>query len=78
MNKTLTGIVIKNTLPKTVTVQFDVVKKAPKYGKSLRLHKKLLAHVPEGVKAEVGNLVSLVSCRPYSKSKHFLVMEVLA
>lgn len=78
MSKTLTGTVIKNSLAQTVTVQIEVVKKAPKYGKSLRLHKKFLAHLPKGVKAELGSRVIVVSSRPYSKTVHFVIREVLA
>ena len=72
--KKLVGTIISNKLPKTVTVRFDIFKKDPKYGKNLARRKTVLAHLPDDIKVELGELVVVVPCRPISARKHFKVL----
>jgi small subunit ribosomal protein S17 len=76
--KKLVGTVTSNKLAKTVTVRFDIFKKDPKYGKNLARRKTVLAHLPEEIKVNLGDLVVVVPCRPISARKHFKVVEVVA
>jgi|GEM_PF-2059334 len=75
MTKNLTGQVISNKLKHTVTVQVSISKIASKYGKILRLHKKVLAHVDSDNNPELGVKVTVTPCRKISKLKFFRVLE---
>ena len=70
------GKVVSAATAQTVGVEIPYFKKHAKYQKIIKLTTKLLAHNElEGVK--VGDTVKIVKSRPYSKSKHFLVTEIL-
>lgn len=73
--KKLVGTVVSNKLPKTVTVRIDMVKTDRKYSKGLARHKKILAHLAEGVNVSLGEVVTLQACRPLSAKKHFVVVK---
>ncbi|MCX6783980.1 MAG: uS17 family ribosomal protein [candidate division WWE3 bacterium] len=75
--KALTGKIVSFKLLKTVTVEYSVPKKDPKYGKRIKFHKRVLAHLPEAIKVVIGNKVVINPCRPLSHRKHFIVTEVL-
>lgn len=71
------GKVVSNKTPQTVGVEVSYFKKHAKYQKIIKLTTKLLAHnLLDGVKE--GDTVKIVKCRPYSKSKHFIVTEILS
>ena len=76
MTKNLTGKVISNKLKHTITVQVSISKIASKYGKILRLHKKVLAHVDSANNPELGSKVVIAPCRKISKLKFFKMVEV--
>ncbi|MBC7110345.1 MAG: 30S ribosomal protein S17, partial [Archaeoglobi archaeon] len=38
---------------------------------------KLHAHNPPCINARVGDVVKIAECRPLSKTKHFVVVEIL-
>ncbi len=69
--KTLQGVVVSDKMQKTVVVKVDRFEKHPKYGKYLKISKKYKAHDEAGHK--VGDVVTIVECRPMSKDKHFIV-----
>lgn len=72
--QTFIGTVTSNKTPKTVRVEVSYAYKHPKYKKILIRKTKLLAHneLPE---VGLGDTVRLVKSRPYSKRKHFRVIE---
>lgn len=74
--KTITGKIISNKLLKTVTVEISVPKQDPKYGKRIKFHKRILAHLPESLKVSLGDTVTIKPSRPLSHLKHFIVTEV--
>lgn len=76
MTKNLIGKIISNKLAHTVTVRVSVSRLAPKYGKILRLHKKVLAHVDADKNPELGTKVVVAPCRKISKLKFFKVVEI--
>lgn len=75
--KVYTGIVVSDKMDKTITVVVDTYKKAPLYGKSVKVSKKFHAHDEEGL-AGIGDKVSIMETRPLSKTKRFRLLEVLA
>jgi small subunit ribosomal protein S17 len=67
---TLSGIVVKAAMQKTVTVKVTRFVKHPKYQKYQTLMKKYKVHDENGT-AKVGDKVTIVETRPISKDKHF-------
>jgi small subunit ribosomal protein S17 len=72
--KTLTGVVVSDKMQDTVTVLVNRFVKHPKYKKYVLRSKKYLAHNP-GNTAKLGERVTIRSCRPISKRKHFMVAQ---
>lgn len=70
------GTVVSQKTPQTVGVEIPYFKKHAKYQKIIKLTTKLLAHneMPE---VKLGDTVKIVKSRPYSKSKHFLITEII-
>ena len=71
--RTLTGTVVSTKMRDTIVVAVSQLKKHPKYGKFLRITKRLKAHDAGNTKKE-GETVTIVECRPMSKDKHFRIV----
>ncbi len=74
--RTLTGRVVSDKMVKTVAVEVERLIKHPRYGKYVRRTTKLLAHDENG-DSHVGDLVTIVPCRPFSKRKSWRLLEVV-
>lgn len=74
--KTISGRVVSNKADKTITVLVTRQVKHPLYGKVIKRSTKFRAHDEENICAE-GDLVSLVSCKPRSKTKAWALHEIL-
>jgi small subunit ribosomal protein S17 len=70
------GIVVSDSMDKTIVVRIDVVQKHERYGKVVRRSTKLHAH-DEHNTAGVGDLVRLVETRPLSATKRWRLLDVL-
>ena len=75
--RTKTGLITSAKMQKTVTVTVHRSQRHPLYKKSFRVSKKFLADTNSMTDLAVGDLVIIEECRPLSKSKHFIVKEVL-
>ena len=75
--KVLEGIVVSDRMPKTVIVRRDYLHYIPKYERYERRHSRIPAHNPPCINAKVGDKVRIAECRPLSKTKHFVVIEVM-
>ncbi len=73
--KTLDGVVVSDKMQKTALVLVKRYIKHPKYQKFITRTKKYKAHDEENV-AKVGDKVTIKSCRPLSKDKSFMIVEV--
>ena len=71
--KTLRGTVVSAKMQNTVVVAVNRYVKHPKYKKYMKITKKYHAHNP-GNTAKEGEVVTIRSCRPLSKTKHFEVI----
>ena len=71
----LRGIVIKSKAQKTVVVQINKMKYDSKYERYARSSSKISAHSPASVGANEGDIVTIMECRPLSKTKSFVVVE---
>ena len=74
--RTITGQVISNKADKTITVKVTRQVKHPLYGKVIKRSSNFHAHDEDNTCSE-GDLVSLVSCRPLSKSKTWKLHAIL-
>lgn len=72
----VTGRVVSDKMEKTVTVAVERSVKHPLYGKYIRRTTKIHAHDEDNTCRE-GDLVSIVQCRPLSKSKAWRVVDIV-
>jgi small subunit ribosomal protein S17 len=77
VRRRLKGVVVSDKMTKTVTVLVERTVKHPTIGKILRKTKKYHAHV-ESQNIIAGDLVLIEECRPISKTKSWVVVELLS
>ncbi len=73
----LTGLVVSARMPKTVTVERVLTKYVPKYERYKKIKSKVKAHNPESINAKEGDMVVIGETRKLSKTKSFVVLEIL-
>ena len=73
--KVLHGIVVSDKENKTIKVMIERKFQHPLFKKVVKSKKKYSAHDEEN-KFKVGDKVSIIECRPYSKNKKFEVIGV--
>ena len=69
----LTGIVTSNKGNKTITVKIIRKVKHPLYGKVIKRATKVHAHDENNI-ANIGDTVSVKECRPFSKTKTWILI----
>ena len=74
--KILTGEVVSAKRDKTITVKVERKAMHPKYKKYITRSTKLHAHDEANACAE-GDVVSIRECRPISKTKTWLLFEII-
>ena len=74
--KVVTGTVVSISGDKSITVKIDYRKRHPKYGKMMTVSKKLHAH-DEKNECGIGDLVTVMECRPLSKTKRWRLVEIV-
>lgn len=77
VGKNLKGTVIQKVLERTITVLVERKEPHPKYKKYVKISKKFLVHLPEGMDCSVGDYVQIDECRPISKRKSFVLSSVI-
>ncbi len=73
--RTLSGMVVGCRADKTINVLVERVEKHPVYGKYIKRSSKLSAH-DEGNICILGDIVSITSCKPVSRTKAFKLVEI--
>jgi len=73
--KEIVGKVVSNKMDKTVVVAVEARLPHPKYEKPIAKTKKFKAHDSEN-KCQIGDIVVIRECRPISKEKSWLVVEI--
>jgi len=76
LSRTLVGEVLKHQMNKTIVVTITRQVKHPSYGKYVRRLTKIHAHDEQNV-CHKGDVVMIKECRPYSKTKNWVLVEVL-
>ena len=74
--RTVQGRVVSNKMDKTITVAVERKVKHPIYGKFIKRTTKLHAH-DENNQCQMGDIVTLKECRPLSKSKNWMLVDVV-
>jgi len=74
--RTVTGKVVSNKMDKTITVMVERKVKHPVYGKYIKRSTKLHAHDASN-ECNEGDLVTVVACRPLSKSKKWMLENIV-
>lgn len=71
----LHGRVLSARMQNTVVVQSELLRYLPKFERYEKRRSKHAAHNPPCIGAQPGDEVTLMECRPLSKTKHFVVIE---
>ena len=75
--RTVVGKVVSDKMQKTIVVVVERTVKHPKYGKIMRRRTKLHAH-DENQVCKIGDSVKVQECRPLSKMKSWVLIEVIS
>ena len=76
LERNVTGNVTSVKMDKTITVQIERQVKHPVYGKYIKRSKKIHAHDENSI-AKLGDVVRVKQCRPISKTKTWLLDQVV-
>ena len=74
-SRTVTGVVVSDRMDKTITVLVERTVQHPVYGKIIRRSSKLHAH-DEGNECHTGDTVTVMECRPLSKTKSWMLKSI--
>ena len=72
----LVGKIVSASNNKTITIAVVTYKKHPLYNKNVKTTKKYAVHDEEN-KAKVGDIVKVVSSRPLSKTKRYVLDSIV-
>jgi len=72
-----TGVVISDKMSKTVTVEWERRKYVKKFERYEKKRTKVKAHNPEIINAEKGDMVQIEETRPISKTKNFIITQII-
>mgnify|MGYP006266887023 CR=1 FL=1 len=75
--KEIVGLVVSNKMDKTVVVAVENRSPHPKYGKIVVKTQKYKAHDQEN-RCQEGDRVRIRESRPLSRTKHWIVAEILS
>jgi small subunit ribosomal protein S17 len=76
MRRTLVGLVVSDTMDKTVVVRVERLVQDPRYKKYVRRYTKFLAH-DESNDCSIGDRVRIIEHRPISKRKRWKVQTMI-
>jgi len=74
--RTLEGVVVSNKAEQTVIVQVERKFMHPRYHKTIRSHKKYMAHDAENT-CNIGDTVRIIESAPISRRKRWVMETVL-
>jgi small subunit ribosomal protein S17 len=75
--RTLTGLVISDKMDKTIVVKSERKVRHPLYGKYIRRSTKYHVH-DESNECKIGDTVTIKECRPMSKTKSWMLVQVVS
>ena len=75
--RTFTGIVLKKDVHRSATVEWTRKIKIAKYERFEKKRTRIHVHNPPCIDASEGDIVTVMECRPLSKTKNFVIIENL-
>ena len=75
--RTFVGTVIEAKMQRTATVEWPRSRFIHKYERTATTRSRVKAHNPDCLTAKKGDLVKIQECRPLSKTKTFVIIEIL-
>ncbi|MGQ3891860.1 30S ribosomal protein S17 [Legionella sp. CNM-4043-24] len=75
--RTMVGKIVSDKMNKTIVVLVERTVKHPKYGKIMKRRTKLHAHDEKEI-GQIGNTVKIRETRPISKTKCWVLEEVIS
>ena len=76
LRKERIGVVVSNTMEKSIVVLVERKVKHPKYGKFVKKSTKFMAH-DEKNECNIGDTVRIMETRPLSKNKCWRLVEII-
>ncbi len=73
--RTVSGVVTSNKMNKGITVSVERKVQHPVYGKIVRRSSKVHAHDEDNI-CNIGDTVTVVECRPISKTKTWMLKSI--
>ena len=73
----LEGNVVSTRMQKSVVIQISYTQFDKKYDRYARMSSRITAHSTPCLPVKVGDTVRIAECRPLSKTKNFVVVEIL-
>lgn len=75
--RVLEGRIVSAKAQRTATVERKYTHFIQKYERYERRHSRIVAYKPDCIDVKIGDRVRIAECRPLSKTKHFVVIEVM-
>ena len=75
--RSFVGTVIESKMQKTATVEWRRTRAIPKYERTATERSRVKAHNPGCLNATKGAIVKITECRPLSKTKTFVITDVI-
>lgn len=75
--RTFVGTVTSDKMMNTVTVEWERRRYVTKYQRYEKRSSSVKAHNPKEMHAKTGDIVRIVESRPISKTKNFVVVEII-
>jgi small subunit ribosomal protein S17 len=75
--RTFLATVVASKVPKTATVKLYRRHYLPKYQRFEKRESKIRVHNPTSLNAKDGDEVRIAECRPISKTKRFVIIQIL-
>jgi small subunit ribosomal protein S17 len=76
LRKQRIGVVVSNSMEKSISVSVERRLRHPIYGKFVKKSKKFMAH-DENNECNVGDTVRIMETRPLSKNKRWRLVEII-
>lgn len=73
--QTFTGIVKKMSGTKTIQLEFKRLYPLTKFERFEKRRTRLQVHNPPCINAKIGDKVTVIACRPLSKTKNFVIIK---
>ena len=75
--RVIEGRIVSAKAQRTAIIEREYFRFIPKYERYERRHSRIVAYKPDCIGVAVGDKVKIAECRPLSKTKRFVVIEVL-